>query len=84
MNTLKDIIIEYDLPAFEDLDNAIIGFTEINSKYKLVYDIELCISEIMNLYKLNYIDAQEYFTYNIENSYIGDNTPIFIHNIKNL
>jgi len=84
MNTLKDIIIEYDLPAFDDLDNAIVGFTEINNKYKLVYDIELCISEIMNLYKLKYIDAQEYFAYNIENSYIGDNTPIFIHKTNSL
>lgn len=84
MQTLKDIILEYDLPAFEDLDNAITGYTYINDSCKLVYDIELCISEIMNLYKLNYIDAQEYFTYNIENSYIGDNTPIFIHNINNL
>jgi len=84
MNTLKDIILEYDLPTFADLDNAIIGFTEINNKYKLVYDIELCISEIMNLYKLKYIDAQEYFIHNIENSYIGENTPIFIHKTNSL
>lgn len=84
MNTLKDIILEYDLPAFDDLDNAIIGFTEINNKYKLVYDIELCVSEIMDLYKLKYIDAQEYFTYNIKDSYIGDNTPILIHKTNSL
>lgn len=42
------------------------------------YDIEQCIRIIMLQDQLSYEDAADYFAINVQDAYVGDQTPIFI------
>ena len=78
MSTTKDSILN----AFPDetflfadgFDEAVIG---IDSKLKICYDREKCIQILMK--DMSRSEAEEYFTFNVEGSYVGENTPLFIH-----
>lgn len=59
-----------------DLDNAIIG---VSSKGQMVYDIDLVIKELMRLYDWTEEEAMEWFDFNIDGSYVGEETPIHVH-----
>jgi hypothetical protein len=43
-----------------------------------VYDRNKCI-KILNEQGLNSEEAEEYFQFNVEGAYMGENTPAFIH-----
>lgn len=43
-----------------------------------VYDRNKCI-KILNEGGLNSEEAEEYFQFNVEGAYMGENTPAFIH-----
>ncbi len=80
MNTLERILLEYDEEVdflkIDGFDDAIIGVEE--NEFKLVYSIKHCL-EILMKEGMSEIDAIEYFEYNIQNSYVGERTPIFVN-----
>jgi hypothetical protein len=76
MNTLSKILSLYPDEGFikiDGFDDAIIGIT---SDGKLVYSIETIIKILKK--DMSEDDAYEYFYFNIEGAYLGENTPVYI------
>jgi len=80
MNKLE-IINEYleglDISSLsaDGFDDAIIG---IHGE-KIVYSTTKCIEILITRDKMNKEDAEEYFDFNVEGAYVGENTPIFVN-----
>ena len=76
--SLQDFMDMYAEPDHtlkaDGFDDAIIG---VDSKQRVVYSIEK-ILEILQKDDMSQEDALEHFYYNIEGSYVGDYTPIYI------
>ena len=66
---------------FNGFDSAIIGFThKIGEKPCVAYSYEKFLKLVMADFKLNHWDAVDYMEHNFCNSYMGEQTPVFIHN----
>ena len=76
--SLQDFIDQFAEPdqtlKADGFDDAIIG---VDSKQRVVYSIEK-ILEILQKDDMSQEDALEHFYYNIEGSYVGDYTPLYI------
>ena len=60
-------------------DNAILGIvTDFNSKPRVAYSMTECINILMERDEMTYIAALEYFSYNVEGAYMGEQTPIWV------
>jgi len=78
---ILDIILDnYPDEGFlkaDGFDDAIIG---IDSKGdKLVYSVSKCINILMKDNEMDFEDAYEYFYYNVEGAYVGEQTPIWVN-----
>lgn len=79
MDILSKILENYPDEGFlkaDGFDAAIIG---VSSDYRLVYSIEKIIEILVSRNNWTHEDAAEYFFFNIEGSYLGEQTPIFIN-----
>jgi len=82
MDILSKILENYPDEGFlkaDGFDAAIIG---ISSTGCLVYSTDKVLEILMSRNNWSYDDAVEYFYYNIEGSYMGEKTPIFINLIN--
>ncbi len=83
MNNIEDFVDLYAEPEetlkADGFDDAIIG---IDSKQRMVYSIEK-ILQILQDDDMTQEDALEHFYYNIDGSYVGDYTPIYIWEYDN-
>jgi hypothetical protein len=85
MNDLIEELIEMygeeaeNMVLADGLDKAFVGvaFT-FGEKIRAVYDIDKVIEELQEQ-GMSYEGAQEYFDYKIVGSYVGEQTPIFMH-----
>jgi len=78
---ILDIILDnYPEEGFlkaDGFDDAIIG---IDSKGdKLVYSVSKCLDILMKDNGMDFEDAYEYFYYNVEGAYVGEQTPIWVN-----
>ena len=64
----------------DGFEQAFIGIARQFNKPFAVYDRQKCIKILCN--EMCYQDAIEYFQYNVEDSFVGDNTPAFIDLIE--
>jgi hypothetical protein len=87
---LRDEIAQYNSEAivFEDLDDAIIGIGQQHGgKTVVIYDRDKCIEIFAEQFFTNgdtqdaWTHAIEWYEHNVENAYVGENTPIFISRI---
>lgn len=63
----------------DGLDKAFVGVAiPFGEKIRAVYDIDKII-EILQEQGMSNDDAEEYFDFNIACSYVGEQTPIFMH-----
>ena len=79
MDILSKILENYPDEGFlkaDGFDAAIIG---VSSTGCLVYSTDKVLEILMSRNNWSYDDAVEYFYYNIEGSYMGEKTPIFIN-----
>lgn len=79
MNMLNKIIDTYYDEEFlkaDGFDDAVVG---VSSNMILIYSIDKCIEILMLDHKMDYADALEFFYFNVEGSFVGDKTPIFIY-----
>ena len=82
MDILTKILENYPDEGFlkaDGFDAAIIG---VSSDYRLVYSIEKVIEILVSRNNWTHEDAADYFFFNIEGSYVGEQTPIFINLIN--
>lgn len=80
---IKKILSLYPDDGFvkaDGLDDAIIGIHTGDGNARLVYSIDAIIKILMK--DMNEDDAYEYFYFNIEGAYLGEQTPIYIHLIN--
>lgn len=95
--SIREKIAEYNPDALlidgykeiEDFDEAIIGIGgQHGSKSVVIYSKEACINILAKIFSQEddcedpYLDAIEYFDYNIGGAYVGENTPIFLEEIN--
>ena len=85
MNDVIDELIEMygeeaeTMVLADGLDKAFVGVAfAFGDKIRAVYDIDKVIEELQEQ-GMSHEDAQEYFDYNIAGSYVGHQTPIFMH-----
>jgi hypothetical protein len=60
----------------DGFDSAFIGVARQFNTSFAVYDREQCIEILME--NMSHEDAEEYFQYNVEGAYVGENTPAFL------
>lgn len=83
MTKLEMILEQYsdeELLSADGFEDAVIGvaYDKTTSTFKLVYSRTLCLDVLMNRDKMTYEEASEYFDFNVEGSYMGEKTPIFV------
>ncbi len=75
----------------DGFNDALIGYAGIyvalangcEKRYLAVYDVDQCI-EVLMKQNMTHEEAEEYFSFNVEGSYMGSNTPIFMKSGDNL
>ena len=75
-------IIEYNEEALtcDGFDEAIIGMAErINLGPVVAYSVTKIIEILITRDNMSFEEAHEYFSFNIIQAWMGENTPIFIH-----
>lgn len=81
MNTLKQKIEEIigdeeSVLLADGFESAFIGVAyQFNTPFA-VYDREKCIEVLMK--DMTHEEAEEYFQYNVQGAYVGENTPAFL------
>lgn len=60
-------------------EEAVIGLDTSNEVFRVVYNIDAIISILMERDKMTEEDALEHFSYNIQGSYVGEGTPIYVY-----
>lgn len=93
----RDLLLEAspetEFLCADGLDEAIIGYEELSGK--VIYDIDKCIEILARDMEVSPDDledgmteddakynlAREYFEYNTLGAYVGEQTPIFIHQV---
>ena len=80
---LEDFGEEAETMLFADgFDDAILGVgNTFGGKLYAIYDTDLVLKSCMKD-GMEYDEALEYFDFNIAGSYVGEQTPIFIHKIE--
>ena len=49
-----------------------------------IYDVEKCLSILQLRDGMTEDEAVEYFDYNVQGSYVGESTPVFIYNYNEI
>jgi hypothetical protein len=81
MNTLKEKIEEIigdeeSVLLADGFESAFIGVAyQFNTPFA-VYDRDKCIEILMK--DMTHEEAEEYFQYNVQGAYVGENTPAFL------
>jgi len=87
---IKDQIAEYNPDALlaDGFEEAIIGIGgQHGSNTVVIYDRDKCIEILADQFTQEkdcedpYLEAVDYFGYNTECAYVGENTPIFMQRI---
>jgi hypothetical protein len=60
-------------------EEAIIGLDTSAEIFRVVYDIDKIIEILMERDEMTEEDALEHFSYNIQGSYVGKGTPIYVN-----
>ena len=76
---LADISGNPEMLFADGYDNALIGYTDSGVA---VYSIEDIIMIMVNEEEMTEEDALEHFYYNVAGSYVGEYTPVFIHELR--
>lgn len=62
----------------DGFDKAIIGFCE--NTYRVIYSVRLCINGLIEE-GMSEEDALDHFYYNVAGAYVGEQTPIWCHDL---
>ena len=78
-DNIIDQILELNPDALtaDGYDRAIKGIGDRDGKSVLLYSSDKCIQQLMEDNKWTEEQATEWFTFNTESAYVGENTPLF-------
>ena len=83
--TCRDIISDINQEALfaDGFDDAIIGYDAVG--FRVVYDYDKCLEVLtqpsLTKEKMTDQEAHEHMEFNVVGAYVGDFTPLFIHQI---
>jgi len=70
---------DYEFLKVDGFDDCIVGVaTRFGMNPVLAYDRCKMIEKMVKEDKMTYLEAEEYFDYNIIGAWMGENTPLFI------
>ena len=75
---LEQLPDDVEMLKADGFDDAILGYEE--SSYRLIYSTSKCI-EILEKEGMTTEDALEHFYYNVQGSYVGEQTPIWCNDL---
>lgn len=81
MSILENIINDFpdeEILKADGFDDAVIGIQV--SDMRLIYSVSKCLDILVEEMD-NISDAIEYLEYNVINAYVGENTPIWCHDL---
>jgi len=76
---VRDLLTEINPDALfmDGFDDAIVGVATQYTKAPLVvYDRDKCLQVLIDRDGMTYEEADEYFSYNCEGAWLGENTPL--------
>jgi hypothetical protein len=66
----------------DGFDDAILGLTEVEEGWRVCYDIGRILEILVAEHGMDVDEAVEYYDFNIEGSYVGPLTPLFIQCVQ--
>jgi len=80
---LNDLVYEMlsdEAAVLDGYDDCVIGIGSISphTHSVLIYDVGKIISSLMGEGDMDFEDAEEFYSYHIAGSYMGDGTPILM------
>tara|TARA_R110000824_G_scaffold133616_1_gene296417 strand:+ start:227 stop:526 length:300 start_codon:yes stop_codon:yes gene_type:complete len=78
LEELKETISQHNPEALfaDGHDHAIMGYA---TDGRVIYSVDQIICGLMNRDGMTAEEADEFFSFNIECAYVGDYTPIYMH-----
>ena len=62
----------------DGFEEALIGLGHRFTYAVAVYDRQKCLDILMARDGMTYEEAEEYFSFNVEGAYVGEQTPVFL------
>tara|TARA_R110002020_G_scaffold111976_4_gene258148 strand:+ start:1266 stop:1520 length:255 start_codon:yes stop_codon:yes gene_type:complete len=82
LNDILEYYPEEKLLKAYGFDDAILGVSEqMNEPIKLIYSKSKCLNILIKRDKMSYEEAAEYFSFNVEGAYVGEQTPIWCNDL---
>jgi hypothetical protein len=81
---IRDMIADANEEALlaDGFEDALIGYVEIFHKLIALYDKEKCIEILMVRDGMSYEGAHDYFSFNVQDAFMGEGTPAFATILK--
>jgi len=76
-------IWEEGLLMADGFEDAFVGVGRQFTKPVAVYDREKCIDILITRDSMDFEEAEEYFEFNVQGAYVGEDTPIFMEKFSN-
>ena len=64
-------------------EEALIGYGNQFNNHVAIYDRDKCIDILMERDGMDIEEAEEYFEYNVQGAYVGEETPVFLNQEEN-
>jgi hypothetical protein len=75
---IEDQAADEEVLLADGLDEAFLGLTQSDGNTVAVYDRDRIIEILMSRDGMHYCDAVEFYSFNIESSYVGEHTPLYL------
>jgi hypothetical protein len=74
-------VYEEGILVADGFEDAFIGIGRQFNRSIAVYDRQKCIDILINRDGMDFEQAEEYFQYNVQGAYVGEDTPIFMEKL---
>jgi hypothetical protein len=64
-------------------EEALIGYGNQFNNHVAIYNRDKCIDILMQRDGMDIEEAEEYFEYNVQGAYVGEETPVFLNQEEN-
>lgn len=80
LEVILEIAADQGMLIVDNFDDAIIGLaSRCGQQTVIAYSVNKILDILMDQEKLSYEEALDHFSFNIEGQWIGEMTPIFVH-----